>query len=230
MLETQHLPTNNLDLPLPNPRRSPEDSWLTDGLTSEECDQLAAVLQLLHICCIPLEHTHHVTRLSLRLFDALQPLHKLGSHERFWLECAALLHDIGWIEGQKNHHKNSLQIILTTPLLPIDQKKRLLVGSIARYHRGVLPLDTHDHYHALDAGSRILVSTLAAFLRLADGLDGSHQCLVSSLACKISKKRIEVRCTVNATFTTEKEDAEQRSDLLQLVFKRKVIIQAGKPH
>jgi exopolyphosphatase/guanosine-5'-triphosphate,3'-diphosphate pyrophosphatase len=228
MMETQTLATNHNALPTPD--IYPGESWLTEGLTSEECDQLAAALQLLHICSIPPEHTHQVARLSLLLFDALQPLHKLGHHERFCLECAAILHDIGWIEGQKNHHKNSLQIILTTPLLPFDQKERLVIGSIARYHRKALPSTEHDHYHALDSGSRMLVSTLAGFLRLADGLDSAHQSTVSKLACKISKKKIEIRCTLKGPFKIEKEEAEQKSDLLQLVFKRQVVIQVRKSH
>jgi alpha-galactosidase len=47
-----------------------------------------------------------------RLFDELQPLHLLGAQERFWLNAGALLHDIGWIEGQKGHHKTALRTIL----------------------------------------------------------------------------------------------------------------------
>ena len=41
-------------------------------------------------------------KLSLELFDALQDLHKLGKRERCWLECAAILHDVGlpqWTES-----------------------------------------------------------------------------------------------------------------------------------
>ena len=43
-----------------------------------------------------MEHSEHVRKLALELFDALQDLHKLGKRERCWLECAAILHDIGF--------------------------------------------------------------------------------------------------------------------------------------
>ena len=79
---------------------------------AEKERRLQAVLQLAKDCDYEEEHTHQVARLSLRLFDELEPLHRLGPKERFWLRCGALLHDIGWIEGRKGHHKTSLQLIL----------------------------------------------------------------------------------------------------------------------
>lgn len=39
-------------------------------------------------------HWFAVSRLALQLFDQLQSLHHFGRQERFWLECAALLHTL----------------------------------------------------------------------------------------------------------------------------------------
>ncbi len=85
---------------------------------TEPITPISAVLELAQTCEFDSSHTHQVARLSLRLFDQLQPLHDLSGKERDWLHYAALLHDIGWIEGWKDHHKVSLRIILDTPLLP----------------------------------------------------------------------------------------------------------------
>ena len=41
------------------------------------------------------EHYSQVSKLALELFDGLIRLHQLGMRERCWLECAAILHDIG---------------------------------------------------------------------------------------------------------------------------------------
>ena len=45
------------------------------------------------------EHALQVTRLALRLFDELQPLHGMGNTERIWLRAAAMLHDVGKARG-----------------------------------------------------------------------------------------------------------------------------------
>jgi len=186
--------------------------------------RLLAVMQLAQTCEFDAAHTKQVTHLALRLFDELQPLHLLGPLEREWLQFASLLHDIGWIEGWQEHHKVSLRIILETPLLPFPNKERLMIGSIARYHRKALPNVRHDHYSALNENERRVVDVLAGFLRLADGLDSSHQGMVLDLACKISPKKIVVKCAARAIVQEELKTAPEKSDLMEQALRRKVEI------
>lgn len=180
--------------------------------------------RLARTCESELEHVRHVTYLALRLFDELQPLHKLEAEDRFWLHCAALLHDIGWIEGKKEHHKTSLRIILETPLLPFDNKQRLVVGSIARYHRKVLPNPSHDHFSALDPEEQDRVCVLASLLRIADGLDSTHERRVRNLTVKIKPKKVVLRCVLRIPVYDEFTYAEKKSDLFQQVFQKKLEI------
>jgi len=185
---------------------------------------LNEVLQLAQTCEYDPSHTHQVARLSLRLFDELEPLHQLGPAERDWLHYAALLHDIGWIEGWKEHHKVSLRIILTTPMLNFSNKDRFIVGSIARYHRKALPSLKHDHYATLSPEERRVVDVLAGILRLADGLDGSHQVRVRDLAVKITQKKIAVRVSTQADNKEDEKTAGDKADLLSLAFNRTVTL------
>lgn len=184
----------------------------------------SSILQLAQTCEYEAVHTHHVTRLALRLFDELHALHNFGEKERFWLECAALLHDIGWIEGWKGHHKASLRIILSTPILLFSSRERYMVGSIARYHRLALPSLKHDHYAALDEEEREIVNGLAAMLRVADGLDRSHQSRVLNLQCKVTRKKVLVHCIAESDISEEVQMALQKGDLLVKHFRRKLNI------
>lgn len=185
---------------------------------------LNEVLQLAQTCEYDASHTHQVARLSLRLFDELEPLHQLGPAARDWLHYAALLHDIGWIEGWKEHHKVSLRIILTTPMLNFSNKDRFIVGSIARYHRKALPSLKHDHYATLSPEERRVVDVLAGILRLADGLDGSHQVRVRDLAVKITQKKIAVRVSTQSENKEDEKTAGEKADLLSLAFNRTVTL------
>ncbi|HWQ05439.1 MAG TPA: HD domain-containing protein [Longilinea sp.] len=183
----------------------------------QACIQLARTLEY------EAEHTHQVTRLALLLFDGMISLHQLGEKERYWLQCAGLLHDIGWVEGWKGHHKTSLRIIQTTQLLPLENKERLIIGSIARYHRKALPEKSHDHFAALEPAEQEKVKTLSALLRVADGLDASHQSRVGDILVHITKKRILIRCAIKSLTAIEEEiSATNKSDLMVKVFHRTV--------
>jgi exopolyphosphatase/pppGpp-phosphohydrolase len=164
------------------------------------------------------EHAHHVTRLALRLFDTLQPLHGLGAQERLWLEWGALLHDIGWIEGQPRHHKTSLRLILESASLPCSPRERLLVASVARYHRRALPSNKHKHFAVLDAADKQHVRVLAGILRVADGLDRTHRSVVEDLACDVVSEQIVIHCTTNGDTAEEYRAARDKGRLFAAVF------------
>jgi putative phosphoesterase len=186
---------------------------------------LKDILHLAETCEYDAGHTQQVTRLALRLFDELEPLHHLGAEERFWLHVAALLHDIGWIEGQRRHHKTALRIVLKTPLLPFDNRERLIIGSIARYHRRALPKKKHGHYAALRPSERKMVKTLSAILRVADGLDRTHQSLIEDVSCEVTPEQIIIQCSVNRPAEMERQAALKKGQLLGKVSKRNLVIE-----
>ncbi len=169
-------------------------------------------------------HSSQVTKLAMRLFDELGGLHKLGTEERFWLQCAGILHDIGWSEGRKGHHKTSLRIILAEPNLPFDERERNIVGSIARYHRKKLPNKGHPHFAALQRGERQKVKALSAILRVADGLDFTQQNIVKDITCDVSPEMVTVNCAVSGEAETEKQIAMKKGDLFEKVFNRGLAI------
>ena len=188
-------------------------------------DSLEQVIRLAESCDYEVGHTHQVTRLALKLFDELQPLHLLGAQERFWLNAGALLHDIGWIEGQKGHHKTALRTILHNKVLNFDNGERLIIGSIARYHRGALPKKKHSHFATLKSSERDIVSILAAILRVADGLDRSHQDLVQDLSCEVTEDEILIKCSVSRPAEIERMFALKKGQLLEKVFKRSLAVE-----
>ena len=197
---------------------------LLHGLDKQEKAELKAVLKTAEQCNYEPKHTKHVTRLALEIFEDLEDLHKLDSHERHYLLCASLLHDIGvHTEGSKSHHKTALFIILNTPILQFNQKDRLIIGSIARYHRRALPTIDHDNFKALTVEERNIVSILAGILRIADGLDYSHKRRISHVQTTFNGKKIRCQCLVRK-FPVHKEieSAEKKSDLLSQTFDREI--------
>jgi exopolyphosphatase/pppGpp-phosphohydrolase len=205
----------------PAPRGGRRGSEPPGGASAEADAVLDAVLAFAQSCRYERGHTHQVTRLALALYDCLQPLHGLGPRERRWLQCGALLHDIGWIEGQPRHHKTALRLILAEPSLPFDRRRRRLIGLIARYHRRRAPQDGDKYFRRLSGEDRQRVRVLAGILRVADGLDRSHAGVIRSVACEVSAQEIRMVCDAGGPADSEKAAAEAKADLLESVFHRR---------
>jgi len=167
-------------------------------------------------------HCRHVAAISLQLFDQLFFLHKLGDEARHILECAAHLHDIGWIYGQKGHHKTSLSMIYKMQDIFPDQRERNLVASIARYHRKSFPDKRHKHYGMLEQSDRKMVDRLSAILRIADSLDWDHVDNVRKVLCETKGYDLKISCFSDSPSIEEKEKISEKSALFEKVFERKV--------
>jgi exopolyphosphatase/guanosine-5'-triphosphate,3'-diphosphate pyrophosphatase len=120
-------------------------------------------------------HALAVAAISLKLFDAFKNDHGLGPRERLLLEVAALLHDIGTFISASSHHKHSAYLIEAAEIFGLRKVDKDIVANTARYHRRSQPKLTHPAYAALSRPDRAVVSKLAAILRVAEGLEASHQ-------------------------------------------------------
>jgi len=186
--------------------------------------RLEAVQRLADSCDYEEEHTHHVTELSIRLFDELQPLHRFGAEERFMLRCGALLHDIGWVEGRKAHHKTSLRLIMEGLNDAFSARERRIVASIARYHRGAHPKGRHHHLAALAPVDQYRVTVLAGLLRVADGLDRTHRNVVQGVSCDVKPQDVTVTCEVRMYPGPERDAALEKGRLLERALDRELVI------
>jgi putative phosphoesterase len=170
------------------------------------------------------EHYTQVTKLSLKFFDELIKVHKLGERERCWLECAAILHDVGMSKGRCGHHKESAKLILNDTQLPFTSQERRTVASIARYHRNGLPKQSHYNLATLGRKTVQKVKILASLLRVADGLDYTHQSIVKSLNIKVGTKRFTVECVCETESMLEEQAFNKKKDLFEKVFARKLVL------
>jgi exopolyphosphatase/pppGpp-phosphohydrolase len=193
-------------------------------MSQQESKRMDAVLSLSQRCNHERDHVHHVAKLALSLFDQLAGLHGLGPQDRLWLQYAALLHDIGWIEGRQGHHKTTLRLIMEDPGLLFEPRERSIVGLIARYHRKGLPKDGHPYFCDLSPDDRRRVRVLAGILRVADGLDDGHSDAIWDVACKVSREEIDIECHAAAPADAEIAAAKEKADLLESVFDRRCLI------
>src|SRR3954454_18847438 len=127
------------------------------------------------------EHSHHVARLALALFDQTRAIHGLTDREREWLEYAAILHDVGVHISYEGHHKHSYYLVKNGGLRGFEPDEIEVIALVARYHRQTTPKRSHDGFSDLPRRTRRTVRTLSAILRLAESLDRSHAQTITGL-------------------------------------------------
>ena len=140
-----------------------------------------SVFELAERCHYWPEHSQHVARLAIGLFDQTRAIHGLTDREREWLEYAAILHDIGVLISYEGHHKHSYYLVKNGDLRGFEPDEIEAIALVARYHRQGTPKRKHDGFADLRRRTRRTVRTLAAILRLAESLDRSHAQTISGL-------------------------------------------------
>jgi len=167
-------------------------------------------------------HAANVAHLSTVLFDQLHAEHGLGGRHRLLLEVAALLHDIGAFVSLRGHHKHAQYVLSAAEIFGLSREDMAVISNVARYHRRAAPNKSHQPYMALDSEARIVVSKLAAILRVSNALDADHLQKIRDVRLLSEGDHWVLEVDGAGDMTIERLAALARADLLTEVFGRKV--------
>jgi exopolyphosphatase/guanosine-5'-triphosphate,3'-diphosphate pyrophosphatase len=164
------------------------------------------------------KHARHVADLALLLFDELKNEHQLDQRHRLLLEVAALLHEVGGYVSSRSHHKHSMYLVLNSDLFGLTRADTTLIALTARYHRRAMPGLTHPEYTALDRDSRIVVSKLAAILRVADALDRNHAQKIRNISFAREPDRFVIKIQGVEDLTLERLAVKEKGNLFEEIY------------
>jgi len=118
-------------------------------------------------------HTEHVAALAVQLFDATHAVLRIPSWERRLLEAACRLHDIGYMSDPANHATRSAEIVMKSGIDGFSAAQTEIVACAILMHRkGEGAATQHPYIESCRNLTRAM--RLAAYLRVADGLDHGH--------------------------------------------------------
>ena len=144
---------------------------------------MRSVRHLAERCDDDLAHSAHVARLALQIYDGTQDIHGLEPACRNYLEAAALLANVGLVISHSKHHLHSYYVIRNTDdLTGFTDHEIEIVALVARYHRKSEPKPSHAEFGRLESEWQRVVRVLAGILRVAIGLDRSHDQRITSIA------------------------------------------------
>jgi exopolyphosphatase/guanosine-5'-triphosphate,3'-diphosphate pyrophosphatase len=123
------------------------------------------------------------------------------------------------------HHKHALYLLMATPIIGLSATQTAIVANVARYHRKSFPKPQHENFKVLSSKERVIVSKLAALLRLADAMDNEHASRVFDFEVEYKKPRLTMKLKGEGDLLLEKWSLARKSDFFQEVFSVKVVVE-----
>jgi exopolyphosphatase / guanosine-5'-triphosphate,3'-diphosphate pyrophosphatase len=174
---------------------------------------------------VALRHARHVACLGHRLFELLQPVHKLPPAAGKLLEASAFLHDIGHFVSGTGHHKHSAYLVANSDMPGFTNKERLTIAALCRFHRKSLPQPRHALFQSLDSDSKRLVICLAPLLRIADALDRGHEQKVRDLSSTLKDGNISIFVQADQDADLEIWAATEAAEAFREIYAKQISLQ-----
>ncbi len=166
----------------------------------------------------PSEHTEHVCRIAGEIFDECAEHHEMGRRERLVLECAALMHEIGYAVQRSGRHKHAAYLIENGQLHGLRGWMRQMVAVVTRHHRSAFPAPRHARFMSLDETDRPKALKLSAILRIADGLDTNFNQLVDQVDLEVDGTTATLELDLRADSELPALGAAQKGHLFEVAF------------
>jgi exopolyphosphatase/guanosine-5'-triphosphate,3'-diphosphate pyrophosphatase len=154
-------------------------------------------------------HVRKVADLAGMLFQGLRPLHRLPLAKGRLLEGAAYLYNIGHFVNESRHHRHSYYLVANSDLPGFEDRERMVIATLCRYHRKSLPQATHETFQMLNPEDRSTVVLLTPLLRLAVALDQSQEQRVERVEAAVLDNSVELRLFSDRDVDIEQWQAEQ---------------------
>ncbi|MDO4855563.1 MAG: exopolyphosphatase [Limosilactobacillus gorillae] len=167
---------------------------------------------------VKLAHRSFVTKVTLELFDALAPIHRLDEHYRLLVEIASKVDDIGNFISPQGHYRHSAYILEANPLIGLSDQDNRVIAEVSRYHSSESPDVDEHHYRNMDNEIQLPVAKLAAILRVADSLDDSRQQKISKLELKLEGDRLKIYAHASDDLVLEKWAFQRKNKLFTDVY------------
>jgi exopolyphosphatase/guanosine-5'-triphosphate,3'-diphosphate pyrophosphatase len=113
---------------------------------------------------------------------------------------------------------------MASPLIGLRGDQAAIIANVARYHRKSMPKPQHELYRLLSTKDRVVVSKLAAILRLADAMDNEHGSKVKKVDVEWNKPDFIVRLQGDGDLLLEKWALIKKAPMFEEVFSVKFSI------
>ncbi|MCU1335381.1 MAG: Ppx/GppA phosphatase [Bryobacterales bacterium] len=173
-------------------------------------------------------HVRKVADLAGMLFQGLRPLHRLPLVKGRLLEAAAYLYNIGHFVNESRHHRHSMYLVANSDLPGFEDRERLVIANLCRYHRKSMPQLSHETFQALLPEDRNTIVLLTPLLRLAVALDQSQEQRVDRVEAEMQENVVELRLFSERDVDIEQWQAEQVAGAFREAYGRPLAVRVRR--
>ncbi len=173
---------------------------------------------------VSVEHARNVAHMASLLFAALHPLHQLAPANGKLLEAAACLIDVGHYVSNTSHHKHSYYVVSNSDMPGFNERERLLVAALCRYHRKSMPSTMHSSYQLLTAEEKKVLLLLIPLLRLADNMVRDPEERIQSLDARVHNGMVTVVVHSDGDIDLEQWGAERAGETFRQIYGRSISV------
>ena len=134
------------------------------------------------------------------------------------------------VVSHSKHHLHSYYVIRNSELVGLTDREIELIAVIARYHRKSAPKQSHAEFAQLNEKDQTLVTSLAAILRIAIGLDRTQDGRVKSVTVRAEDDQLLIfaKASAKADIELNLYAANERRNMLADVLATRVKVLALK--
>ncbi|MDA1044664.1 MAG: HD domain-containing protein, partial [Verrucomicrobia bacterium] len=176
---------------------------------------------------VDLKNARLVARYCGELYVALENEHGLDDRYALILQVAALLHQCGHFISSSSHHKHSMYLIINSDIFGLGSSEIKLTALVARYHRRSLPRPTHEEFAELPREERLIVTKLAAILRLATALANGGKHGAADITVSVSDGLVTINSTKSEDLAFLKHRLSERDEMFEQTYGMDVVLRHG---
>lgn len=168
-------------------------------------------------------HIEALSKLSIKIFDAMKKVHGLGRRQRLLLETATILHDCGKFVSLSESPENAYHIIMSSEIIGLTHQEREIVALVVLYN--TLPLDDYEELSdRLDHEDYLCVAKLSAILRVANALDQSHRQKFKNIRIAVRDRQLVFTVEVLEDISLEQALFEAKTAYFENVYSMKPVL------
>jgi exopolyphosphatase/guanosine-5'-triphosphate,3'-diphosphate pyrophosphatase len=139
-----------------------------------------------------LKHAKKVLHFANRLYNQLKNIHSMSQKEKMILDCACVLHDVGYYIGVNNHHQHSYYIAKSINIPGIDKEIIDYVAASVLFHRNKAKIESEDELLSAPIEKILVLKKIIALLKIADALDASHMQIIEDIDIEVSENQVKI--------------------------------------
>lgn len=200
-------------------------------LTDDGLDPgLESAIRLAERCSVDLDHGRHVAELASQILRGIGRSFEVSKMLDRQLRASAILAKCGNAVSYSRHHLHSHYIISNSDMTGFTHDEIENIALVARYHRKAEPKLSHGEFARLPDMRRHDVELMAGILRIATGLDRSHDQCVREVSVSNRNSVLTLTAhhgsTVDDNVELNVRTSQNRSEMLAAFLGEPIVVKA----